>query len=451
MKQSMNIPVTFLVLLFLSKSPVSVAAPRAEEVMQLAVETGAWLAEQGQAQSSGIAWSSDANQPEAVAYDLGSGTAGIVVYFLSLHAATGDERFLETAVQGGAYLASLLDGADGIVTGSRRASLYTGIAGIGIALELLAEHRPAFSADVDKVVALLDEWSVAETAGLRWSEEFNDLLYGDAGTILFLAWRAHRHGDEQAMRLAVSASHNLLSRAEEADRGRYWRFRRSKPFNLPGLSHGTAGIAYVLGTVGSLANEPGLTDAAADGFAYIDSIAERFGERVRIPYGWPAGNWEGVYEFGWAHGLVGADALFKRLQQLGIETEEAARYSALVVDTLSNIGLPGPPEQPFAEPSTPLDWRFGRASVLALLSDYGEGVETRDAIWRELAEKASRENGLSHWEVDAPEFMGGGRAAFTGLFHGAAGIGLALLRLHAALIERPPYVALPDDPFAWSR
>ena len=451
MKQSIKTPGTLLALLFLSSPAATFAAPRAGEVMQLTVDAGEWLAAQGQAQSSGTAWPADAHQPDTVAYDLGSGTAGIVVYFLSLYVATGNERFLETAEQGGAYLASLLADPEVFGTGSRRASLYTGISGIGVALALLAEHRPAFSAEVEKVVALLDDWSVPEPAGTRWSDEFNDLLYGDAGTILFLAWRAHRDDDERAMRLAVSASHFLLSRAEDAERGRYWRFRRSKPFNLPGFSHGTAGIAYVLGTVGSLANQPALTDAAADGFAYLDSIVQVSEDRIRIPYGWPAENWEGLYEFGWAHGLVGSDALFTRLQQLGIKTREAARYNALVLNTLSNIGLPGAPDEPFAEPSTPLDWRFGRASVLSLLSDYGQGIETRDAIWRELADSASHDNGMAHWEVDAPEFMGGGRAAFTGLFHGTAGIGLALLRLHAALAGHPPYLTMPDDPLAWSR
>ena len=89
--------------------------------------------------------------------------------------------------------------------------------------------------------------------------------------------------------------------------------------------------------------------------------------------------------------------------------------------------------------------------MLSLLSDYGEGIDTRDAIWQELADRASRENSMAYWEVDAPEFMGGGRAAFTGILHGSAGIGLALLRLHAALMQHPPYVSMPDDPFAWSR
>ena len=451
MKPAKRIFGIHLAVLFLCVSHNAFAAPRADDVMALAVDVGDWLIAQSQAQSTGSAWPADARRFDAIAHDLGSGTAGIVVYFLALHAATGDERFLETAEQGGQYLASLLDDPDGTFSGSRRASLYSGVAGVGVALALLAEQRPGFSADVDRVVALLDDWGVAEPGGLHWSDEFNDLLFGDAGTTLFLAWRAHLRDDERALQLAVSASRLLSSRAEDGDRGRYWRFRRSKPFNLPGFSHGTAGIAYVLGTVGSLADEPDFAAAASDGFAYLESIAQVSEERIRIPYGWPAENWEGVYEFGWAHGLAGTAAFLSRLQQLGINTEAAARFDGLIVNTLSSIGLPGAPQEPFAEPSTPLDWRFGRASVLALLSDYGEGAATRDAIWQHLVSRANRDNGMAYWEVDAPAFMGGGRAAFTGVFHGAAGIGLALLRLHAALTERAPYIALPDDPFAWSR
>jgi hypothetical protein len=54
---------------------------------------------------------------------------------------------------------------------------------------------------------------------------------------------------------------------------------------------------------------------------------------------------------------------------------------------------------------------------------------------------------MAHWEVDAPAFMGGGRAAYTGIFHGAAGIGMAVLRLHAHLEGKQEYLNLPDDPF----
>ena len=427
--------------------PVSAAEP--DRVLALAVETGRWLEEQAQPQNAGLAWPADAFKPADRAFDLGTGTAGIVIYFLSLYEATGDEKYRDLAEQGGLYLASLLETPDVIGGEARRASLYRGVAGIGVALALLSDRRPDFNAAVDQVVDLLGAWAVSEAPGVRWSDEFNDLLYGDAGTTLFLAWMAKKTRDLQAMELALSGARFLESRAEPGESGRYWKFRRSQPFNLPGFSHGTAGVAYVLASVSSLAEDPTFSNAAADGFSYLDSIAVVDGSQVRIPYGWPAENWEGLFEFGWAHGLVGADRFFTRLQQRGIRTTAAARYNGLVVNTLATIGLPGIPDAPFAEPSTPLDWRFGRASVLALLSDYGEGIETRDAIWRELSERAIRENNSAHWVVDAPEFMGGGRAAYTGILHGSAGIGLALLRLHAALVGNPPYVTMPDDPYAW--
>ena len=75
--------------------------------MQLALEAGEWLTVQGQPQASGVAWPADAFQRDDPAYDLGSGTAGVVVYFLSLYAASGDERFLEMAEEGGVYLDSI--------------------------------------------------------------------------------------------------------------------------------------------------------------------------------------------------------------------------------------------------------------------------------------------------------------------------------------------------------
>ena len=450
MNQTIKNSVIFICLAFLSEAPPANAGPSAEEVLELAVDAGNWLAAQARTQPSGIAWPANAHSPDVVAYDLGSGTAGIVVYYLSLYSATGNERYLELAASGGTYLASLLDDSEIFGTGSRRASLYSGVAGIGVALTLLADHRPEFSADVAQVIMLLDKWSVVENSGVRWSDEFNDLLYGDAGTILFLAWRMHLDNDLRAGQLAEAAARFLVAQAEDGDRGRYWLFRRSKTFNLPGFSHGTAGVSYVLGSVGSISADPVFNNAAAEGFAYIESIAEVSAGQIRIPYGWPEEDWRGLYEFGWAHGLVGSNAFFTRMQQVGINTRDAARYGGLIVHTLSTIGLPGTPSEPFAEPATPLDLRFGRASVMSLLSDYGEGIETRDAIWHELVNSAIRERGMAHWEVDAPEFMGGGRAAFNGIFHGTAGIGHALLRLHAALVDCAPYVAMPDDPHAWS-
>ena len=293
------------------------------------------------------------------------------------------------------------------------------------------------------------------------ADEFNDLIFGEAGTVLFLSFvadRTDRTGDSRALEMATAGAKFLLGQAQATESGSFWYFRRGREFNLPNFSHGTAGVGYVLASVaavsGGTQQQNEFRRGANDAFSYLSSIGDSSGSNFRIAYGWGSESWDGLYEFGWAHGLSGTALFTERLLQANIATDSARDMSQLIRRTLSNINLPGTPSAPFAEPSTPLDMRFGRAGVLSLLSEWGRSddsvIETRDEVWAHLRDAATRDGQGIHWEVDAPEFMGGGRAAYTGYFHGAAGIGLAILKFHAAISGHDPYVVMPDDPFAWS-
>ena len=437
------------------------ANPRQEnahEVLQLAEDVGRWLADNAIETGNGIAWPDNTLSPETIGYDLGSGVAGKVVYFVALYRATGNVDYLNMAKGGADYLIDVLQNPSSFEQNPRRASLYTGISGIGVALLHVQRHAsdPKYENAVRQVVDKLRAWSVAEGAARRWSDEFNDLIYGDAGTVLFLSYVAEQTANGEALDLATQGARFLLSHAQDAAAGSFWYFRRSKPFNLPNFSHGTAGVAYVLATVGTIAGDESLRRGAKAGFDYIRSISEIEGGRLRIPYGWGAENWDGLYEFGWAHGLSGTALFFARLQKSGIEARAAAEFVSLIRHTLLNINLPGDPATPFAEPSTPLDKRFGRAGVLSLLSQWSVNdpaaenvVNLRNSVWAHIEDAAIRQNQRAHWVVDAPEFMGGGSAAYTGIFHGATGIGLAMLRLHSSMRGKRPYVVLPDDPYTW--
>lgn len=416
------------------------------QTLLLAEDVGRWLADHAVERPAGVAWPDDALNPGVVGYDLGSGVAGKVLYFVALYRATGKQEYLDLALGGADYLAAILREPGVFDTNSRKAGLYTGVPGIGVALVNVRQHAPRgkYDAALQDLLALLDDWSVDGPAGLHWSDDFNDLLYGDAGTVLFLSWYADQTGDRHAADLAHRGAHFLLNQAIVADEGKYWLFRRSKEFNLPNFSHGTAGISYVLATVGAQSGDASLKLGAQAGFDYIKSIAEIDGDFMRIPYGWGSESWDGLYEFGWAHGLVGTVAMFMRLQDTNIDAQSAAEYERLARHTLQNINLPGTPSPPFAEPSTPMDYRFGRAGVLAFLDEEQTALQTR--VWMHLEQAAINGEGVAHWEVDAPEFMGGGRAAYTGFLHGAAGMGLAVLDMHARLSGREPYVDLPDNP-----
>ena len=428
----------------------------AEDVLELAEDVGRWLASNATTGAVGITWPDNALNTEAVSYDLATGVSGKVLYFTALYRATGNADYLEMAKGGADYLVSVVQNPALFDENPRRASLYTGISGIGVALLQVQEHldNPKYGQAVTQVVEQLKEWSVPEATGLRWSDEFNDLIYGDAGTALFLAYVAEQTGDENAREMARQGAQFLLGQAQQSQDGSFWYFRRSKPFNLPNFSHGTAGVAYVLATIGTLTEDESLREGARAGFDYIQSIAVIDDGKIRIPYGWGSDSWDGLFEFGWAHGLVGTASFFKRLQTSNVYPEAAAELEDLSLHTMLNINLPGVPSSPFAEPSTSDDMRFGRAGVLSLLSqccasESGDEdiVRVRDAIWSHIENAAVREDSMAHWEVDAPAFMGGGRAAYTGIFHGAAGIGLAVLRLHARLEGKQAYLDLPDDPY----
>jgi hypothetical protein len=427
----------------------------AEDALELAEQVGRWLAENTVQQPEGIAWPDDVQNPEAISYDLASGVAGKVLYFIALYRATENPDYLDLALGGADYLVATLQDPDAFEENQRRASLYTGVSGIGVALVHVQHHarQTKYKNAIEKVISLLDDWGVKDAQGLHWSGEFNDLIYGDAGTALFLAWYAEQTGDEHALDMAHRGAQFLLEQADESADGKFWYFRRGKPFNLPNFSHGTAGVTYVLATVGTQTNDESLRLGAQAGFDYIKSIAEIEGGLLRIPYGWGSESWDGLYEFGWAHGLAGTTSTFVRLQQAGIDAESAAEYERLSRHTLQNINLPGSPAPPFAEPSTPLDLRFGRAGVLVLVSDWSADssvtdniAELRNTLWSHVEQAATRDERTAHWEVDAPEFMGGGRAAYTGVFHGAAGIGLAILQMHARASDLAPYIDLPDRP-----
>ena len=425
------------------------------EVLQLAEDAGRWVATTAVAEPGAGPWPDDALAPAEAGVDLASGVAGKVVFFVGLYRATGNAEYLVLARNGADYLVGRLDETARIGDAERRASLYNGIAGIGVALLTVLDELPEehYELALYRVVGLLRDWAVPDDHGIHWSARFNDLLYGDAGTVLFLATIAEQQGDDEALDMARQGAQSLLSRSLFDGDKRYWLFRRDKAFNLPNFSHGTAGVIYVLATVGALADDDALRQGAAAGFKYLRSIAEVSEGRLRMPYGWGQPTWQGLYEFGWAHGLAGTARSFYRLSALDIDAAYADRLIELTVGTLVDIGLPASPAEPFAEPSTPLDFRFGRAGILSLVSGWAsanpadvKARELRDRLFVHIENAAVRTDGAAHWEVDAPAFMGGGRAAYTGLLHGAAGIGLALLHLHADLLNRPAYVLLPDDP-----
>lgn len=443
-----------VVLIHLSATGADVLAAEADEVISHAVEIGRWLAAQEREETSGASWPENALVGGNYSVNLSSGVPGTVLFFLGLHNATGNPDYLGMAQRGADFLVTLIDDPSVFEDNPRRASLYAGIGGMGVALVNFqaVAPRPAYAGAISRIVDHLDEWHLEDDAGAYWSDEYNDLLFGDAGTVLFLAFAAEHTGNKKALQLATAGADSLLQRAQPSEDGLYWKFRRSKDFNLPNFSHGAAGIGYTLSSVASVGGEKRFAEAAGEAFAYLQSIVVTEEQFSAIPYGWGMDSWHGLYEFGWAHGIAGSALFLERLRQSGDKAEQVADISAAFRDTLISIGLPESLLPPFSEPSTPLDQRFGRAGVLSVLSEWSRHdqsvVPVRDAVFAHIRHAATTDTG-AYWITEVPAFMGGGTAAYTGYLHGASGIGLAMLKMHAAMTGNDSYVVMPDDPFAW--
>ena len=265
--------VILLLLTMLSSQPA--AAADADAFLTLAEDAGRWIASTAVASEDGGIWPDDANVPDTVGYDLASGVAGKVVFFVALYRATGNDIYLDEARRGADFLAETLTDPATFDSNPRRASLYTGVAGIGVALLHITAESPDEKYDeaLQSANQLLSDWLVRDADGVHWSDKFNDLLYGDAGTVLYLAHLAKRRENARAWNLARLGAHSLLQQSIEDGDTRHWLFRRDKPFNLPNFSHGTAGVAYVLATVASVTGDDMYSDAAAAGFRYLRSVA----------------------------------------------------------------------------------------------------------------------------------------------------------------------------------
>jgi lantibiotic modifying enzyme len=107
----------------------------AENVLSMAQAVGGWLANQAIVDARGTSWPDDVLNPEQVGYDLASGVAGKVVFFSGLYRATGNDDYLDMALGGADYLLSVINDPAAFEGNPRRASLYAGIAGIGVALQ----------------------------------------------------------------------------------------------------------------------------------------------------------------------------------------------------------------------------------------------------------------------------------------------------------------------------
>jgi lantibiotic modifying enzyme len=428
------------------------ASSEGSPALDAALAAARWLESVALAEPHGLAWMPDPGQPALPHLDLSlyHGVSGVALFFAALFESTGDTSHRRLAMGAGSTLLERLDDEP------LEAGLYTGAAGIGTSLLELwrATGDARFRDGAAAVVERLRRSARPAGAGADWNES-TDIVSGSAGIGLFLLAAGDRLGSAPARELAQAAGRRLVELGQTAPGGLRWAMTPDFPRTMPNFSHGTAGVAYFLATLHrdavSPATGPGpFLDAAVAGARHLATIAERgeSDELCLIYHHEPGG--EDLHYLSWCHGPAGTARLFHRLHEITGDSEWRSWVERSARAVLES-GIP--------EVRTPGYWNnvsqcCGAAGVLDFsLSLYratgGErylGFGRRigaDIVHRGTSDDAG---GLAWVQAEhrlQPELL----VAQTGYMQGAAGIGMALLRLHVVEQGRDLAVRLPDSPW----
>ena len=390
--------------------------------LALARDAGAWILAQG---------------PPA-GLDLYHGAAGVVWFLCELGAATGDPAVARDA----------RDRADALVAaleGEADCGLYSGLGGVGFALRRAFEltGEPRYRDGARRAAALIRQRAVPAGSGIEWPGQGYDVISGSAGIGLHLLWEARKEGDPASRELAEKAGRRLLELGIPAGSGTKWAAATDTPMVMPNFSHGTAGVAYFLATLGQETGRREFLDAALGGARYLTSIARTAGDTALVYH--HEGDGEDLYYWSWCHGPAGTARLFYRLYAV---TGDCAwlEWAQKGARALLASGLP--------ESEPPGWWDnvgpcCGHAGVAELLLGLGEPrhLELARRITAYLSSRATCDAEGARWVQAEHRVHPELREAQTGYMQGAAGVGMWLLRADALERGTAGPAVLPDSPF----
>ena len=413
--------------------------------LDAALRAGRWLRATAIDAAGGKTWPAVPPVAKTAQTNLYSGSPGVVLFLLELHRATGDRGWLDLAVSGADHLAATIPDT----LGERdSAGLYTGLAGVAFTLAETGRisGQSRFEQAEAKALGVIAVAARPVGGGVEWTDT-TDIISGNAGTGLYLLWASAR-GNAAARELAVRAGRRLVEREHRTGDMSLWMMSRNFTRNMPNFSHGTAGIAYFLATLAGETGDGALLDGAVRGARYLQSIAmTTTGDGRRIFHNDPDGR--ELYYLSWCHGPAGTARLFHRL---GAVTRDA-QWSAWVPKLAQGTMASGVPER------SPGFWNnISQCCGNCGVSDFFVSLYglTRDESYLTFARRCADDtlarstadgDGLKWVQAEnrvSPNVV----LAQTGLMQGAAGVGLAMLRLDGAMRGRQPAIVLPDAPYA---
>ncbi|MGW7483347.1 lanthionine synthetase LanC family protein [Nonomuraea muscovyensis] len=420
---------------------------RAESPLSAAILAGRWIRSAAVDDGHGRWWRANpdprgrsAVTPES--WSLYSGSAGVVLFFLELAAATGHEAYLEDARAGARRLAA---------TWRRQGdlSLYHGLTGVMIALMEAgwALGEESFEVEARAVADLIVERRREIGGGVGWSPD--PAQRGDGGIVLGLLRAAAHLGVPAYEQAAVEAG---LRIARLPVPGHRFGDCADLPVDAvtPGFLAGTAGTAFLLARLYGITGETRFLRAARSGADFVREISTVTGACALVPHHVPQART--LHYLGFCSGSAGVARMFYELHQVSGDPGDLDWVERLARGIVK-AGVPYRHSEGFWNTACQCCGTAGLIELfVGLWAATGRPAHLDFArtLAGHLVGRASGHDGRGYRWYQAyrrlrPEEV----SADTGYMVGAAGIGTSLLHLDAAgQADRPRRVILlPDNPF----
>lgn len=379
------------------------------------------------------------------------GTAGVLLFLENAAAVLGSTEAAALADRTAAGLRASVDEDEHGPTWSPAqrdgaASLYVGDSGIAHAFLVRGRLRKSqeaidFATQVgDALLARADRFE----GQLCWDDQV-EIIYGAAGTALFLLDLAEETGHERFRAAALQAGKWLIAEStltEGEPQRRNWRWQLGGNTPYVGFSHGTAGVAYALLRIGVACEDEACVAAAKDGAAWLHAQSVREERLLR----WPVVPGAPTSLGGWCHGAPGTARLLLALHAHSGEQHYLDDAVASARWVMAQAG----PEDAEEPPKFPPSFCCGVAGAIDFFCDLH-----RVTGEEEFAKFARRAGG---YLIDLGEADGEGLKWPNGrnahrkkasscnvdLMLGAAGNAFVLLRLGCLGKDEDPVLSLPD-------
>lgn len=428
------------------------------DVLQQALEVEAFIASCRVDGAVGPRWSRRAGGSRT-SHNLYHGGAGVVLFYMELHRATGEQHFLATAIQGGRELVSSLP-----TEGESSIAIYSGLPGYVFVLNELAkasglpEFRQAAVALVQQIgdqaeqlgsgIGWIEPMPFSDITGMTGEREVLDLSIGAAGAGVGLLYAYRNVLHRQALAWATQTADRLLEMSVDGEGGPNWLMMADMPFpfDAPNFAHGAAGVGYFLADLHRATGEQKYLDVAIAAAGYVQAHASPSGDGHLVCHTEqnPDLNYLGV-----CHGPPGTGRFMFLLHEITGDQ----RWLDWLDANMQGLRATGAPEIR----SQGLWNNQGQCCGDAGIGDYALFVHraTRDPQYLELAHRIAAviadastfEDGKRSWQQaehrQRPDFV----ETQTGYMQGAAGIGSFLLHLATNDADEIAKIPLPDMPF----